>query len=110
MATFGISCRFKYDADYSDRWSSTVDAIKRQHTGAMMAWEEMTSFVLITSNRTATDLANSIYYGSKLNAVKDTLLVINTSNNTYATVGEITYPATLDAFFPFNALSRAIGA
>lgn len=105
MATYMITFRLKYDASYTDRWSSVVVAIRAQAHGGK-AWEEMTATIILTSFKTADDLARDIYISSSFDATSDSLLVVNSSNNTYATRGQIDYPATLGSFF--NASSDGL--
>ena len=98
MATHIVSFRIDYDAGYAGRWDSTVEAIRAQALGGK-TWEETTSFFLIRSNKSADDLARDIYIGSSFDNTKDTLLVVDVTNNTHATRGNVDYPNTLDSFF-----------
>ena len=109
MATYMISFRIASDSDHSSRWASTVAAIRREAIGDTY-WEETTSLIVLTSNKWADTLASSIFVGSEFNSFKDTLLVVNTVNNTYATRGKVDYPATLAGLFTQqNALSSLFG-
>ena len=107
MATQIISFRIAKDATYADRHASVMDAIKAEANGGF-TWDETTSLVVLNSTKTADSLASSIYLGSSFSTKKDTLLVVNASNCTYATRGEVKYPATLDRLFPSNTLERAL--
>lgn len=108
MATHIISFRIAHDATATDRWESTVEKI-RSEAKDRVTWEETTSFFLINSNKTASDLALSIYLGSKFSGITDKLLVIDVARNTYAVQGKIDYPATLASFFPVNAMHAIAG-
>jgi len=93
MAVFAISFRIGDEGDRNARWSSVVERIKKEATGA--TWEETTSFFLIRSSKSADGLASSIYTESSMHSTWDKLLVINLSKKDYATRGGISYPATL---------------
>ncbi len=107
MATYMISFRIASDSDHSSRWASTVAAIRREAIGGTY-WEETTSLVVIRSDKAADSLASSIFIGSEFNSTKDTLLVVNTTNTTYATRGEVKYPATLDGLFTQQSALNSI--
>lgn len=98
MATYAISFRIAHDADHSNRWSSTVDAIRNEALGGSY-WEETTSFLVIRSHKTAQDLATAIYVCSSFNSTKDTMIVINCDNGAHCTYGEVMYPETLASLF-----------
>lgn len=108
MATHIISFRIAHDANAAARWESAVDKIRSEAKDGV-AWEETTSFFLINSDKTASDLALSIYIGFKISSLTDKLLVIDVARNTYAAHGKIDYPATLASFFPVNALRALAG-
>lgn len=109
MATYVVCFRLDYDANYTDRRASVVRAVKAEADGAW-SWEEMTSMIILKSTRAADAIASSIYIGSALDTTKDTLLVVNASNGTYATRGKIDYPVTLASLFSQqNALSSLFG-
>ena len=107
MATHIISFRIANDSTYADRYASVVDKI-RMEADDNTTWEETTSLFVIRSTKSADSLAGSIYVGSEFYSQKDTLLVVNASNGTYATRGEVKYPATLASLFANNALGRAL--
>ncbi|OOY20151.1 hypothetical protein BMI86_11900 [Thioclava sp. DLFJ5-1] len=98
MATYLIAFRIGANSTYSDRWDSVVKAIRSEALDGT-TWEEMTSFIILKSGRTADDLARSIYINSGFDVFTDKLLVVNSSNNTHATRGRIDYPATLSSYF-----------
>lgn len=110
MATYVVSFRLEHDGNYSDRYSSVVDAIRKEATGGNK-WEEMTSMFIFKSEKSADAVATSIYLGSLLNASKDAVLVVNASDGTFATRGKIEYPATLASLFTKdgNALAGLFG-
>lgn len=108
MATHIISFRIAHDSTATARWESTVEKIRSEAKDGV-TWEETTSFFLINSDKSASDLAWSIYVGSKFSGVSDKLLVVDVARNTYATQGNIDYPATLASFFPMNALRALAG-
>lgn len=92
MAIHAVLVRIHYDDSYSERYEETVDAIRREATGAV--WDEPTSTYILQSSKTAQELCDAIYYGSPLLESKDTLVVINLSAKAYAQRGA-SYPATL---------------
>lgn len=108
MATHIISFRIAQDPQATERWASTVARIKAEADSG--SWDETTSFFLIKSDKSAVDLASSIYFGSSFDASKDKLLVVDVTRNAHATRGQIDYPATLASFFPANTLRQALGA
>jgi len=57
MATFAVSFRLEYDGDYSDRYSSVVDAIRKEADEGRK-WEEMTSLFIFKSSRSADNVAS----------------------------------------------------
>lgn len=101
MASYLVSFRIADDADYSDRWSSTVSAIHSEADDRSY-WEETTSLIVLNSNKTPADLALSVYLGSKFNSTKDTMLVVNANTGMYATQGKVNYPNTLASLFSRN--------
>ncbi len=110
MATYIISFRLEHDSNYSDRYTSVVNAIRREADGGSK-WEEMTSMFILKSVKTADSIASSIYIGSSLDITKDAVLVVNASNGTFATRGKIEYPATLASLFTqdVNAFTGIFG-
>jgi hypothetical protein len=77
MAIFAITFRIHDDDTYQARWSSVVEAIRAETTSEY--WEEPTSFALIESGKSSSDVADSINNNSKLAPSKDLLVVINLS-------------------------------
>lgn len=107
MNTLGISFTVAWDGTYRERRRSLMDAISRNAHGA--TWDETTSFVLIRSARSASDMLTTLYYGSGVNeALGDKLLVIDITNRTYAQRGAA-YPNLLSSFFPAQDLGTILG-
>lgn len=77
MAIFATTFRIHNDDTYQDRWSSVVEAIRKETTSTY--WEEPTSFALIESGKNSSEVAASINQNSKLDPSKDLLVVINIS-------------------------------
>ncbi|SFD19332.1 hypothetical protein [Tropicimonas isoalkanivorans] len=102
MATYMIAFRLNMNATYSDRRDSVVRAIRAEANGST-TWEEMTSLIVLRSNKSADELARSIYVSSLFDGTSDALLVVNMDNNTHATRGEIIDPLTLGTFFSTEA-------
>ena len=108
MATHMISFRIQHDTEHTDRWSSTIEAIRNEASDGV-TWEETTSLILLKSSKSAEVLAMSIYVNSKFDVTKDKLLVVDATTGTYATRGQIDYPATLAGMFAKNSLSALFG-
>jgi hypothetical protein len=94
MSIFVISFRIKEDSTYQERYDSLVERIKKNATGS--TWEETTSFFLIESTSSSSELCDDLYYNSKIIDSKDVLLVVNLSHKSYAQKGA-PYPKTLDS-------------
>lgn len=88
MAVFAITFRIHDDNDYDQRYSSVMDAI--QYEANNRWWDETTSFYLIESSKTSSNLAESIESKSDFSAEKDLLVVINLSRNGYKFIGKLT--------------------
>jgi hypothetical protein len=95
---YAISFELKSDSDYSERYQSLMDEI-RKTPGNPGVWTETTSFVLLRSAETIDVLEHRLYYRSKLNAAKDKLLVIDHHSGVAVARGPIEYPNTLKAHF-----------
>ncbi|SRR6266851_1581884 len=87
MALFAITFRVHEDATYEERYESLVDAIKGLAEGNGRYWDEPTSFFLITSSQTASNLAAGIQNLSALSQITDLVLIINLSERQYAILG-----------------------
>jgi len=95
MAIHAVMIRIASGDDYSKRYAETVEAIKKEAEGSM--WSEPTSTYILKSAKSASNLCDSIYFGSPLLESKDTLVVVNlsvTGSTGYAQRG-VEYPATL---------------
>lgn len=97
MDTYLVSFRIADDGNYTDRWSSTVSAIRAEAGGK--TWEEATSLIVLRSSKSPDALARDIYLSANFDVTRDMLLVVNASKCSYATRGKIEYPATLSSFF-----------
>ncbi|MBO6867209.1 MAG: hypothetical protein JJ877_09205 [Thalassococcus sp.] len=106
MSTYAISYRLEYDTDYSDRRESVVNAIRKEAEDGKY-WEELTSLTVLRSRNSANYIASMIYLGSSFKPEKDSLLVVNTSNGTFATKGKIEYPYTLESLFSHEAAQKS---
>ncbi|MGH1331542.1 MAG: hypothetical protein ACRBBK_11730 [Paracoccaceae bacterium] len=104
MNNYEVSFRIAEVGNYGERYTSVVDAVRREAVGES-TWEEMTSSVVFKSPKSAESIANSIYTGSKFDATKDRLFVVKVSICEFATRGKIEDPALLASMFPLNALA-----
>jgi hypothetical protein len=86
MALFAISFRIHKDNGYDTRYDSVVEAIKELAESGKY-WDETTSFFLIESSTTASNLAAQIEENSVLSVSRDMLLVINLSQKGYKVIG-----------------------
>lgn len=73
MAVFLVSFDLKYDDDYSDRYSSFMEQVKK---GGKW-WADTTSFVAVETDETIDTFCNRIYLQSKFNGTKDLYLVLD---------------------------------
>lgn len=85
MAVFAIAFRIHEDADYDERWSSVVDAIRKQTSSQF--WNETAAFALIESSKSSQGILGGIETSSKFDASLDMLLVINLNQADYAKAG-----------------------
>ncbi|MFT6451734.1 MAG: hypothetical protein ACJA06_001220 [Halocynthiibacter sp.] len=104
MNTYEVSFRIAEVGNYGERYTSVVDAVRREAVGES-TWEEMTSSVVFKSSKSAESIANSICTGSKFDATKDRLFVVKASICKFATRGKIEDPTLLASMFPQNALA-----
>ena len=75
---------------YSDRYTSFMAQVRK--TGA---WDETTSFALVTSDERIEVFADRLYFKSYFDAVHDMMIVIDIERAAAITRGKIEYPATL---------------
>jgi hypothetical protein len=93
MGIFCITFRIHEDASYSDRYNSTVEAIKNVCHGEY--WDEPTSFFLFENPSTSAKIAEYIEANSQFAKDRDLLLVTNLSQKAFATDGKVKKPQTL---------------
>lgn len=86
MALFAITFRIHEDATYQDRYDSLVEVLKAIGSGGKY-WDEPTSFFLITSTRSAADLATLIRDMSNISEQKDLVFIMNVSAPQYSILG-----------------------
>jgi hypothetical protein len=94
MAMFCITFRIHEDAGYSDRYDSTIEAIKNCCHGDEY-WDEPTSFFLFEKPSTSGKIAQYIDTKSDFDPSKDLLLVTNLTQKGYATIGKVRERETL---------------
>jgi hypothetical protein len=92
-----ISFELKKDSTYNARYESLVAQIDKTSPGN--AWDETTSFALVSSNELIEALADRLYYKSEILDAKDILLVIDHQRNVAIGRGPIKYPALLKSHF-----------
>jgi len=73
MATFLVSFDLKYDSDYSDRYTSFMEQVKK---GAKY-WDDTTSFLVVENSEDIDAFCHRIYVSSKFNSTKDLYLVLD---------------------------------
>lgn len=90
---YGISFRIEQVGDHYERYQSFVERVEKEAVGGT-TWDETTSFIIIESTKSTSELTSALYMGSKISS-KDLLLVINLSHKSHDTRGDFKYPATL---------------
>lgn len=93
MAKYAISFRFDNETHgytYAQRQKSFMDEIRKS-----TAWEETTSFALITSAETIEALVSRLYLKTHFDQEFDLMIVIDIEKGIAATKGKVAYPATL---------------
>ena len=83
---YAIAFRIKPDDSYEERLQSVVAVTRR---GALGVWEEFTSFMVIETNKTTDELAQSIYLDSKFDGARDGMVVVSLSYQHYVARGGI---------------------
>lgn len=96
MGTFAISFRIHDDAGWAARYDSLVEEIGKCES----TWVETTSFALVSSDETLSELEDRLYFGAKLLDTKDLLLAIDVTNDPALLRGKNSYPNTLAALMP----------
>ena len=94
MNTFAVSFRIEHDAQWSDRYNSFMDAIRKTKV-----WDETTSFCLVETSESLRDFQYRLYM-SKFSPMKDRMLIIDVRLDNAITSGDIEYPATLRSMLP----------
>lgn len=92
MANVLVTFRIEYDSTYSDRYASFTEKARQLAIDGM--WDEPTSFLAFHANGTAQQICDQLYFGSKFDATKDLMLVIDLTRREFAQRG-VQYPATL---------------
>ncbi len=93
MYKYAISFRIDnatHTFTYGERYQSLVEQIRISG-----AWEETTSFALISSDETIEELAGRLYINSHFNAAYDLMLIIDIERGVAISRGPLVYPATL---------------
>jgi hypothetical protein len=93
MAIFTITFRIHQDSGYSDRYNSTVDAIKKVCHGDY--WDEPTSFFLFENPSSSAKIAEYVVANSEFAPDRDVLLVTNLTQKACAPAGKVKKPQTL---------------
>ncbi|HEY9553832.1 hypothetical protein [Allosphingosinicella sp.] len=96
MATLVITYRIDSSLDYGARYASLVEQIRK----CERHWEETTSFALVSTPETASQLADRLYFKSKIDTSRDTFMVINLSTGDAVIRGPVLYPHTLKGMLP----------
>lgn len=100
MAVFALSFRIGSEGDWSSRYNSVVDKIKSE--AGHYYWDETTSFFVLTSTKSAREIADSVYFGSMFNQSWDIILVVNLSVKDHGTKGNFVSSATLDTLMSYR--------
>jgi hypothetical protein len=87
MPRYAVTFRIHQDSDYSERYESFTDQVKK---GATYWWAGTTSFYAIQSTESLTDFCSRIYVHSKFNAMKDIFVVVNIETGAGKSKGKIT--------------------
>jgi hypothetical protein len=103
MSTHAVSFTIARKGDYAERWNSLMAAVRRIANGS--TWEETTSFVLLHSPYSASQVLNFLPINVILG---DKLLVMDLTNRTHAQKG-MDYPTSLGSFFPAQDLGTILG-
>lgn len=85
MNVFAISFRIGNEGQHKDRYDSLVERIKKIAVGYTS--EETTSFYVIKSALSASEIRDDLYFQTSFNNYLDLLIVIDLSTNDYAYKG-----------------------
>ena len=103
MSTHAISFTIARKGDHTERWNSLMTAVRR--IAIRGTWEETTSFVLLHSSHSASQMLNLLPINV---ALGDKLLVMDLTNRTHAQKG-MDYPMSLASFFQTHGLGTILG-
>ncbi|MDJ0992508.1 MAG: hypothetical protein QNI90_02970 [Dinoroseobacter sp.] len=93
-----VAFRLHHDDTYSERWDSVVRAVRAEAEGGVI-WEELSSLIVMKSERSVLDLAQAIHEASSIRDSNDLLMIVNPATKEYACVGAMKYPTTLKTLF-----------
>ncbi len=96
MGVYAISFRLHEDPTRSSRYDSLVEQIGKCAT----VWDETTSFALVETSESLSELEHRLYYKSTIIASKDLLLVLRLSDDPAILRGEDRIPSTLRRLRP----------
>ena len=87
MPRYAVTFRIHQDSDYSDRYDSFTEQVKK---GTTYWWAGTTSFYAIQTTEALSDYCSRIYVHSKFNATKDIFVVVNIETGEGRSKGKIT--------------------
>lgn len=96
MAVHSVSFTLKRDSTYSERYESFMAQIR----ASKKVWEETTSFALVETAESASELETRLYVKSMFNHTKDLMIVIDVTGRSGVSRGKLEYPLTLGAIMP----------
>lgn len=99
MSVFAITFRFKDDSDRDKRYASFMEYFEGK-----IVWEETTSFVLLETTESVSQVASSLYLTS-FSPSRDKLLVIDVTDATASAKGDIKLPNRLKRLLPKVVIS-----
>ncbi|SFO01756.1 hypothetical protein [Sphingomonas sp. OK281] len=96
MSTYAVSFKLASDSTYHARYESLMGQIRACNT----VWTETTSFALVSTNESISELENRLYFRTLLLTSTDLLVVIDVSGAAATIRGTNSYPHTLRALLP----------
>lgn len=99
MPSYAVSFELASNSTYGERYRSLMEQLRATPNGFM--WPETTSFVLIESTETLSEIADRLYYRTQVSAATDILLVFDPAASTAIARGPIKYPALLRGKFRY---------
>ncbi|MFJ2362479.1 hypothetical protein ACIPIN_01965 [Pseudomonas sp. NPDC087697] len=99
MANFIVTFRLQAGPGYQGRYDSIME--KMSELVPEGTWEETSSFVAFSSNKTLDDVHCALYLESDFDPTKDTMVVIDLLNRKKKTAGIIESPHALDKCLGF---------